>query len=363
MGNKCSLDSTCGSSPSKKTPERTPPLEVSAASVSIAQDTYKLVSNLSPDSQRENLEFIARKYERNLNTLNNSTKTNNKSDISIQSKTKRNQRRASCFAQPRRGYEKHKRPLFQVREITENLNESFKEENSDELQNKRKINFCDGSSYKGEWFKGKAEGNGIWEFKNGDVYQGEFSKGVASGTGTYRFRNGNFYKGNWKNGLFEGEGEEVWKDGTVVKCRYKEGEKQGDGEIRFPDLSIYKGEFRNGKITGKGEFWFKDGKVYKGEFLDGKMHGKGVLKWKDGRIYIGEYFEDKKHGYGEYRYQDGRIYQGYWEAGRQHGEGKILKNEVVLNQGVWVRGRLRRPKRKSRDEKKVSIIEEVRKIY
>ena len=70
-----------------------------------------------------------------------------------------------------------------------------------------------GSSYKGEFAKGKFSGKGIFKYPNGDKYFGDFKDDKKEGRGTYIFNNGDKYVGEFKDRNFNGQGKYIFADG------------------------------------------------------------------------------------------------------------------------------------------------------
>ena len=87
--------------------------------------------------------------------------------------------------------------------------------------------FTDGSTYKGDFLSGLADGNGVYTGKDGTkIYEGEFKAGLFDGNGTYYNADGWKYTGEFKAGAFNGNGSLVqngktvtgiWTDGKLVK--------------------------------------------------------------------------------------------------------------------------------------------------
>ena len=106
-------------------------------------------------------------------------------------------------------------------------------------------------SYKGEFKKGKRDGDGTLVVLNkrfyGDTYTGSFKTNLMHGYGTYKFRNGD----------------------------------------------VYIGLFNNGKRSGLGTLIYKNGDKYDGEFDNDKRHGKGILYLSNGLKYQGAWENDQ----------------------------------------------------------------------
>jgi hypothetical protein len=70
-----------------------------------------------------------------------------------------------------------------------------------------------GSSYTGEFAKGKFSGKGVFKYPNGDEYFGDFKADKKEGRGTYIFKNGDKYVGEFKDRNFNGQGKYIFADG------------------------------------------------------------------------------------------------------------------------------------------------------
>lgn len=57
--------------------------------------------------------------------------------------------------------------------------------------------YADGSSYTGQWRRGKKEGEGTFTYKSGDSFSGEWVANRRHGSGTYRYADGASYDGRW----------------------------------------------------------------------------------------------------------------------------------------------------------------------
>lgn len=182
--------------------------------------------------------------------------------------------------------------------------------------------------YKGNrFFNSKYSGGGYYNFfpKGENIYIGEVNSfGKKEGYGKMYNMNKDVYEGMWKNDKAEGKGLYLWKDGGKYIGDFHQGQMEGYGKRLYTSGSYYEGEFLNGKRSGKGKMTFKNGDEYEGEWNDEDMHGKGMYKWASGDIYIGEYKRDKRDGKGTLTLSTGEIYIGNWE-------GNSLKKEDNSN--------------------------------
>ena len=94
--------------------------------------------------------------------------------------------------------------------------------------NKKMINYPDGSSYLGNLSNDKYHGYGEYTHPNGVIYKGFFTNGEASGLGTIFYKDGSSYTGQWKNNYKHGKGE--FNGNPSYKGDFKRGLRDGQGE-------------------------------------------------------------------------------------------------------------------------------------
>ncbi|XP_075256262.1 MORN repeat-containing protein 5-like [Convolutriloba macropyga] len=75
-----------------------------------------------------------------------------------------------------------------------------------------------GSSYDGEYNKGRLEGSGKYSFSTGTTYEGSLNNGMFHGKGTLFFPNGSKYIADWENG-FAQKGTYIFADGLKFEER------------------------------------------------------------------------------------------------------------------------------------------------
>ncbi|KAJ7513561.1 hypothetical protein O6H91_23G004500 [Diphasiastrum complanatum] len=184
---------------------------------------------------------------------------------------------------------------------------------------------------------------GVQRFSNGDMYRGEYFKGKLSGSGVYTFHLSGKYEGNWVDGEFDGHGVETWDAGSRYRGQYKCGLRDGFGVYKFYNGDEYSGEWVNGHSHGSGVQRCGDGSRYIGEFKSGAKHGFGYYYFSNGDTYAGEYFEDKLQGSGVYRFSEGHLYEGAWHDGKKQGLGIYTLKNGEAHAGLWESDALKLP--------------------
>lgn len=121
---------------------------------------------------------------------------------------------------------------------------------------------------------------GVEFYSNGDYYEGEFYKGKCNGSGVYNYFVNGRYEGDWIDGKYDGYGIESWARG-----------------------SRYKGQYKHGLRHGYGVYMFYTGDSYAGVWFNGQSHGTGVQMCSDGSCYVGEFKFGLKHGLGCYHFR------------------------------------------------------------
>jgi hypothetical protein len=109
---------------------------------------------------------------------------------------------------------------------------------------------------------------------DGRSYRGEFRRGIADGQGTALLPNGEEYVGGFKDGRFHGQGSYTWPDGRKYVGEFREGALTGQGTATWPDGRKYVGGFRDGQPDGLGRITYADGRVEAGLWKQGRFAGK-----------------------------------------------------------------------------------------
>jgi len=191
----------------------------------------------------------------------------------------------------------------------------------------------DGSTYEGEFFKGKASGHGKLDVQ-GHTYDGQWMEDLAHGSGVYD-GGGEHYSGQWVYNKKHGRGLHLWDDGTSYEGSFSSGMKEGFGTFfSEPGKAQYQGEFKSNKMEGRGKYFFNDGRVYDGIWNDGCISGNGVMTWANSARYEGQFVDGKRHGTGKFDSPDGGSYEGEWAMGKQNGKGVAIRSGV-RSEGDW----------------------------
>ena len=206
--------------------------------------------------------------------------------------------------------------------------------------------------YKGEFFNGKRDGNGIFLNEFGEYYIGQWVKDHMHGKGKIYDKDGNLkYEGDFVRDKMQGKGKIFYSDdgcyyigemlndkengkGTVYykygSVKYKgdflDGKYEGIGKYIFENLEYYVGHWVNGEKNGHGRMYYKNGSIkYEGNFVNDKYEGKGKLITEKGDYYIGNFLKGCKHGKGTEYDKDGKVkYKGIYV-------NNVLKNKIKNN--------------------------------
>ncbi len=135
--------------------------------------------------------------------------------------------------------------------------------------------------YEGGWSDTTRNGHGTLTVGagpfEGDRYAGEWRDGRFQGVGVYRHaENANAtnrslrYAGDYANDKANGAGVFLWRDGDRHAGGERDGNKSGPGVFRFADGRRYEGEYANDERNGYGVLWNADGTVNsQGVWTDG----------------------------------------------------------------------------------------------
>ena len=179
-----------------------------------------------------------------------------------------------------------------------------------------------------------APGAGV-EHQEAPGYRGQKYKGVANGNGDWRSPDGHRYVGAFRNGKFHGSGVYFWPDGERYEGDFLDGKFQGNTNWSMANGNRYTGEVRDGKFHGKGVFSRPGGERYEGDFRDGKFYGFGDWKMADGNRYVGDVRDDEFHGCGAYIWTNGEYYAGEFQRDRFHGLGSYAWPDGFMKTCEW----------------------------
>ncbi len=123
---------------------------------------------------------------------------------------------------------------------------------------------ADGSRYEGQCYKGKREGQGVYEWASGNRYEGQWLGGQRHGKGTLTYATGAVYEGEYRAGVEHGIGRMTWPNGAMYEGEYSEGKFHGRGVYRSADGSRFEGVFDRGSMTQNGTCTIPSGETHPG---------------------------------------------------------------------------------------------------
>jgi hypothetical protein len=153
---------------------------------------------------------------------------------------------------------------------------------------------------------------------------------VPNGHGTMTFADGSSYVGEFRRGRATGLGQYVGAAGEVVEGQFLDGALAGPGRVAHDGMQEV-GSFKAGLLEGEGLKLFKDKYLHEGNFAKGELHKYGRLETPDLR-YCGwvEHYTPSDHGtcaLGETR----RVY-----SAASHTTSELPEHVV---EGAWLGGR------------------------
>lgn len=168
-----------------------------------------------------------------------------------------------------------------------------------------RVNYPDGSVYKGKFTDSLREGDFIMITAYGDHLIGTWNDNHFTGVILWNSDSHMSYS----LGKFE-----LNEDGEIEQSHY--------GDIRTKDGSFYQGEIANSRFNGYGTLRKQDGSYYKGFFKEGFYSDVGEeLNVSDRTLYQGEFNSNFRHGVGMLHYLDKSLtiiestVKGYFEEG------------------------------------------------
>eukprot|EP00915_Cephaloidophora_sp_WS-2016_P000865 GHVH01001143.1.p2 GENE.GHVH01001143.1~~GHVH01001143.1.p2 ORF type:complete len:407 (+),score=43.90 GHVH01001143.1:71-1291(+) len=203
--------------------------------------------------------------------------------------------------------------------------------------------YDDLGTYEGFWKNGYAHSFGIYVAGKGcqmfgSSYKGTFKDGKADGYGVFKFSDDSYYYGLFRADKRHGVGMECHKDDLQYIGPYSMGRKNGIGRLKSPNGEIYIGEFKDNEISGYGVYRWPDGRIYEGNWNMCVQEGQASFKWPDGRVYVGNYSNGKINGRGVLTWPDGRRYDGEWKNGFQDGTGDYYKDRKHYRRAAFIEG-------------------------
>ena len=112
----------------------------------------------------------------------------------------------------------------------------------DNINGEYRITFPNDEIYEGEVVDGP-HGMGERRYRDGSVYKGEFFRGKRQGFGVFVSPGGNAYQGEWDQDEIHGEGVWKWEDGSMYIGTNKHNRRDGYGVYITALGDIYRGDF------------------------------------------------------------------------------------------------------------------------
>lgn len=172
------------------------------------------------------------------------------------------------------------------------------------------------------------EGYGQMEWPaEGAVYRGDWYYGMPEGEGMLTLESGLEYEGNFLCGFFWGEGNLYYPGNISYKGSFRMGHRNGYGKAIFNDGSTYEGQWTNNMMEGKGVYSFGKKYRYTGDFHLNKFEGQGKLTTPEGE-HEGAFKDSKPHGYGIMTSaRSGNRLEGNWVDGKKEGQFTLTKSD------------------------------------
>ncbi|TGN20518.1 MORN repeat-containing protein [Leptospira idonii] len=149
------------------------------------------------------------------------------------------------------------------------------------------------------------------------------SGNCQDGQGRLNFPNGSEYKGKFLNGEFSGEGILDKCDGLRIDGIFENGYAR-QGTILFHDGSRYRGYLAKNIPSGYG-MWVSSNKklVYEGDFVNGQKNGYGLIESDEGEIWQGSFKDDLLNGNALYKNSRYSL-TGTWKNGERIGRHEYI---------------------------------------
>lgn len=145
--------------------------------------------------------------------------------------------------------------------------------------------------------QGEMEGQGKIEFAEGGSYVGEFYRNKLHGYGKLFFPSGRLaYEGYFHQNKFHRYGKIFVERPVHVSainfldfCPAEQTRvfdvETHRGKVEETIWKYYEGEIQLGKRHGKGVLMFENGERFEGQFQDGEVHGSGIFYGKSGTVH------------------------------------------------------------------------------
>ncbi len=223
------------------------------------------------------------------------------------------------------------------------------------------LKYFSGSQYRGNWDKGKWQGEGsftsatdtiIGEFSQGKLngyglcktpyvlLEGDFKNDSLNGVGYMLLSDSTFYSGSWKSGKMNGYGDITLKNGDTYMGGWKDNQYNGEGRYNYHTGEVYDGHWKNGQQDSLGKYTCKD-YTYFGNWEEGWMNGHGKITYPNGDYYEGDFVENQKYGIGYYHFNNGNAYDGEFVDGKFNGLGVFTFKDGNRYQGEFRDGKIK----------------------
>lgn len=172
--------------------------------------------------------------------------------------------------------------------------------------------------------------NGLYRinYRDGSMYKGHFIDSHREGDFIMSTPSRDFMIGSWRDTRFVGmimwnqDDQREYSAGLFIVTNENVVVQQGFGKIKLRDGSVYLGEVANSMFNGFGELTRPNSSYYKGFFKDGLCHDVGEELDTQMRLrYKGHFFGNLRHGFGIIEYLDKTLehtvatIQGYFQQG------------------------------------------------
>ncbi len=127
------------------------------------------------------------------------------------------------------------------------------------------------------------DGPGVYTFSNGDRLSGLFRDGYVQSPAKVEFADGKTYIGGFYKNALHGRGTMTYANGDRYDGPFVKGRRHGRGVYHFATGGHYTGDFQADQLSGQGSFVYANGDAYTGQVLNGMHHGRGRQTFSGGR--------------------------------------------------------------------------------